>query len=103
MPIQKMNRLAQISILQALVSSPEALMAQLSKMANKGPAPAALAAQVRAIVERMQSNAKLQGLDVLIQKLQLENPERHSVDHSDHFVGPPEGFLNRTQRVGIFN
>jgi superfamily II DNA or RNA helicase len=78
-PIQKMNRLAQISILQALVSSPEALMTQLNNMANKGTAPAYLATEVRAIVERMSSSAKLQGLDVLIQKLQLENPERWRV------------------------
>src|SRR6266446_6648638 len=38
-PIQRMNRLTQISILQALVSSPEALMAQLINMARNGTAP----------------------------------------------------------------
>src|SRR5688572_33371446 len=35
-PIQKLNRLAQISILQALTSSPHALAAQLRNMAAKG-------------------------------------------------------------------
>ena len=35
-PIKKMNRLTQIGILQALVSSPEALHAQLDNMARKG-------------------------------------------------------------------
>jgi len=34
-PIQKLNRLAQISILQALTSSPEALKTQLENMAPK--------------------------------------------------------------------
>lgn len=75
-PIQEMNRLLQISVLQALVSSPEALMAQLNNMARKGTAPPELAATVRGIVSRMTTSAKLQGLGVLISKLKLENPQR---------------------------
>jgi len=74
--IESMNRLAQISILQALVSSPDALMTQLNNMASKGTAPATLAANVRDIVSRMPISAKLQGLGALIDKLKLENPER---------------------------
>src|SRR6267154_25426 len=58
-PIQKMNRLTQISILQALVSSPHALMAQLNNMARNGTAPVELAVTVRGIVEQMPTSAKL--------------------------------------------
>ena len=75
-PIQKLNRLAQISILQALTSSPEALSAQLSNMARKGTVPSELAATVQAIVAKMPLSAKLRGLEVLIEKLRKENPER---------------------------
>jgi hypothetical protein len=42
-PIQKLNRLAQINILQALLSSPEALMAQLVNMFRNGTVPKELA------------------------------------------------------------
>lgn len=75
-PIQKMNRLAQISILQALTSSPEALNAQLENMARNGTAPQELSQVVSAIVSRMPLTAKLQGLGGLIDRLKKENPER---------------------------
>jgi predicted RecB family nuclease len=75
-PIQHMSPLLQISVLQALVSSPEALMAQLNNMARKGTAPPELAATVRLIVSRMTTSAKLKGLGALINKLKLENPKR---------------------------
>ncbi|MDQ5988440.1 MAG: RNA polymerase-associated protein RapA [Syntrophus sp. SKADARSKE-3] len=73
-PIQKLNRLAQISILQALTSSPEALMAQLNNMARKGSVPMELAATVNTIVTGMPNSAKLNGLDTLINRLKKENP-----------------------------
>lgn len=75
-PIQKLNRLAQISILQALTSSPDALMAQLNNMANNGTVPQELAATVRDIVTGMPPSAKLHGLGALIEKLKQENPQR---------------------------
>ncbi len=75
-PIQKLNRLAQISILQALTSSPDALMAQLNNMARNGTVPIELAATVRAIVTGMLTSAKLHGLGGLIDRLKRENPER---------------------------
>lgn len=75
-PIQRLNRLAQISILQALTSSPEALAAQLANMARKGTVSVELATTVRGIVTNMPLNAKLRGLEVLIEKLRKENPER---------------------------
>jgi superfamily II DNA or RNA helicase len=74
-PIQRLNKLAQISILQALVSSPHALAAQLETMANHGTVPASLAADVRDVVERMQASAKLQGLASLIATLKKEQPD----------------------------
>jgi ERCC4-related helicase len=74
-PIQKMNRLAQISILKALASSPEALGAQLNNMARNGTAPADLAASVRAIVDKIPLTSKLKGLGALIDKLKTQNPE----------------------------
>lgn len=75
-PIQKLNRLVQISILQALTSSPDALMAQLNNMARNGTVPQELAATVRAIVIGMPASAKLHGLGELINKLKQENPDR---------------------------
>jgi hypothetical protein len=75
-PIQRLNRLAQISILQALTSSPEALSAQLTNMARRGTVSEELAATVRAIVAKMPQSAKLHGLEILIEKLRGENSER---------------------------
>ena len=75
-PIKKLNRLVQISILQALTSSPDALMAQLLNMARKGTVPPDLATAVKAIVTTMPRSAKLNGLGRLIDQLKKENPER---------------------------
>ena len=75
-PIQKLNRLAIISILQALTSSPDALMSQLNNMARNGTVPGELAASVTSIVSTMPTSAKLQGLEVLIERLKLQNPDR---------------------------
>lgn len=75
-PIQKMNRLAQIGILQDLVSSPEALSKRLSNMVRNGTAPAELAAAVKAIVGTMPLSAKLGGLGKLIEKLKTQNLDR---------------------------
>jgi superfamily II DNA or RNA helicase len=73
-PIQKLNRLAQIGILQALTSSPHALMAQLNTMARNGTVPPELAATVRAIVTPMKASAKLQGLGQLVAHLKQQDP-----------------------------
>lgn len=75
-PIQVLNRLAQISILQALISSPHALRSQLRKMAGNGTAPQTLADQVDEIVARIPATAKLNGLGALVDKLRQEQPER---------------------------
>src|SRR5205807_1690530 len=75
-PIQKLNRLVQISILKALASSPEALSAQLNNMARNGTVPPELASTVQSIVTNMPMSAKLQGLGKLIDQLKKENPDR---------------------------
>jgi superfamily II DNA or RNA helicase len=75
-PIQKMNRLVQISILKALASSPEALNAMLKNMARNGTAPAELSRAVNDIVENMPLTAKLKGLGQLIEQLKKQNPDR---------------------------
>lgn len=63
-PVQKLNRLVHISILQALTSSPDALMAQLTNMANNGTVPRDLAAAVRSITTRMPPAPSLPALGV---------------------------------------
>jgi superfamily II DNA or RNA helicase len=74
-PIQKLNRLAQVSILQALTSSPAALTAQLANMAEKATVPASLSESVKAIVQKMPPSAKLVGLGRLVDHLRQENPD----------------------------
>src|SRR3989344_1307160 len=74
-PIQELNFLAQIIILQALVSSPEALVKVLEGMASRGTAPKSLAADVKTVVRSMSITAKLQGLSVLVDKLRTEQPD----------------------------
>lgn len=72
--IQGLNALAQISVLFALTSSPQALRAQLDNMARNGTIRPEFAAEVRTIVEPMKSSAKLTGLVSLIARLAVEKP-----------------------------
>lgn len=72
--VRGLEPLSQISILQALTSSPEALLAQLETMARNQTAPAELAASVRGIVRGMPSTAKLEGLGLLVDDLRRERP-----------------------------
>jgi superfamily II DNA or RNA helicase len=74
-PIQGLNRLAQISILQALISSPHALLSQLRRMAENGTVPKILTSKVEEIVRRIPTTAKLQGLGNLVDQLRAEQPE----------------------------
>lgn len=75
-PLQKLNRLAQISILQALTSSPEALSAQLQRMADKGTFPREPALEIKSIVGSMGLSAKLHGLAALVDELRSEHPQK---------------------------
>jgi superfamily II DNA or RNA helicase len=106
-PIQKLGPLAQISILQALTSSPDALMAQLANMARNGTAPPDLAATVESIVSRMPPSAKLSGLGSLIERLKKEDAQKWRLVV---FTGRREtqtaiqAFLERSGlKVGIIN
>jgi superfamily II DNA or RNA helicase len=74
-PIQELGYLAQIVILQALVSSPEALVKLLNGMAKRKTVPESLAADVREVVSGISTTAKLQGLGTLVDKLQAEQPD----------------------------
>src|ERR1017187_1967342 len=75
-PIQSLDRLAQVSVLQALISSPHAVLSQLRKMADHGTVPKSLASKVEEIVARIPITAKLRGLATLVDKLRAEQPER---------------------------
>lgn len=74
-PIQELNILTQIGILQSVVSSPEALMIRLNNMARNKTVPQSLADDVRAVVNKMPETAKLKGLGELINQLRSEQPE----------------------------
>lgn len=78
-PIQNLNRLSQISILQALISSPHALLAQLKQMAKNKTIPEGLAESVEQVVRRIRVTAKLKGLGTLLDRLSTEQPERWRV------------------------
>jgi superfamily II DNA or RNA helicase len=74
-PIQTVNPLSQISILQALVSSPHALKRQLENMARKGTFPADAAREVAHIVDHMGLSAKIVGVGALAGQLRAEMPD----------------------------
>ena len=78
-PIQNLNRLSQISILQALISSPHALLAQLKQMARNKTIPEGLAESVELVVRRIRMTAKMQGLATLVDRLRAEQPEHWRV------------------------
>lgn len=73
-PIQTVNPLSQISILQALVSSPHALKRQLENMGRKGTFPADAAREVAQIVDHMGLSAKIIGVGRLAEQLRAEMP-----------------------------
>ena len=74
-PIQKLNRLSQISILQALISSPQALAVQLRGMAERRTVPASLAREVEEVAKGVGLTAKMRGLGALADKLRAEDEE----------------------------
>ena len=73
--IKKLNFLAQIVILQALVSSPEALVKVLHGMAEKKTAPKELSDEVKEVAKGIKTTAKLSGLSKLINNLKKEQPD----------------------------
>lgn len=74
-PIQELNFLAQIVILQALISSPEALVKVLEGMSQKGTAPRKMFEDVKEIAKHITLTTKLNGLQTLIKGLREEKPD----------------------------
>lgn len=74
--IKKLSPLAQISLLQAYVSSPHALLAQIANMARKGTVRDEIRARVAEIVNVMPESAKLRGLAALMGQLKAADPSR---------------------------
>lgn len=74
--IRSMNRLSQISILQAVISSPQAVRAELKNMAARGTVTESLANRVDEIVGKISVTAKLRGLASLVEELRAEQPDR---------------------------
>ncbi|MBK8576384.1 MAG: DEAD/DEAH box helicase, partial [Elusimicrobia bacterium] len=72
--ILKLNKLAQISLLKALVSSPQALVSQLKNMAAKGTMPEASVASITDIARQIDVTSKLRGLETLTDQLRRERP-----------------------------
>src|ERR1700733_2760969 len=77
--IQKLSPSAQIALLFALTSSPNALLAQVNAMVQDHTVPEELAAAVRDIAERMPLSVKLDGLSTIIDRLRLAEPDRWRV------------------------
>lgn len=69
-----LNRLAQISILQALASSPDALKAQIQTMGRNGTVSAEFVADVKHVIGFIGTSAKLQSLGKLFDGLMREDP-----------------------------
>lgn len=79
-PIQKLNILAQIVILQALISSPEALVRVLTNMLRKGTIDdEEFVENAKSAAKKIKMTSKLKGLEELIGKLRAEQPEHWRV------------------------
>ncbi len=75
-PLQSMQPQAQMALLFALTSSPNAVLAQIDAMAEVGAVPDAIVAAVHGIIARMPLTAKLEGLTTIINRLRLATPEQ---------------------------
>ncbi len=77
--IKNLHKFAQISLLQACVSSSHALAKELENMARNGTVSDEFAIEVRSVIEEDDVSAKLQGLGALIDDLIIENPKEWRV------------------------
>ena len=75
-PLQNLEPSAQIALLFALTSSPNAVLAQVNAMAGHGALPEDIRAAVQNIIARMPLSAKLEGLTTIINRLRLATPEQ---------------------------
>lgn len=73
--VQGLNALAQSSVLQALVSSPDAVAKQLENMAERGTISAQAAREARRLVDLRIPCAKLKGLRQVVVQLVEQRPE----------------------------
>lgn len=73
--VQSLNKLAQISLLKALVSSPQALLSQLRNMAAKGTVRQEAVALTAAAASKITITSKLRGLELLVERLRNERPQ----------------------------
>jgi len=72
--IQSLNKLSQISLLKALVSSPQALTSQVEHMAEKGTLSKDSFTRIADAADRITITSKLQSLGVLADQLRRERP-----------------------------
>ncbi len=72
--IDELSALVQISLSQAMMSSPQALAKQLENMAENGSASSAVAEEMRRFANRNSMTAKLDGLLTLVRELRKERP-----------------------------
>ncbi|MBE7465621.1 MAG: DEAD/DEAH box helicase [Planctomycetes bacterium] len=110
--IQEMSPLIQISLAQALMSSPEALIAQMNNMAEKGTISASVVKKATQVASRIKLTAKLQGLDVLIDQLRKKREDwrlviftsrRETQNAIGRYLGEqgiPYGFIRGGQAQG---
>mgnify|MGYP002399765810 CR=1 FL=1 len=75
-PLQTLQPQAQMALLFALTSSPNAVLAQIDAIAQDGGVPDEIVAAVHNIIARMPLTAKLEGLTTIINRLRLATPER---------------------------
>jgi superfamily II DNA or RNA helicase len=73
--IENLNRLAQIGILKASVSSPEALLSWINSMVRNGTIDAQVRDRIDEIVKRIPITAKMRGLGALVERLKSEKPD----------------------------
>lgn len=72
--IGNLNSFAQISLSQAMMSSPEALATQLENMAANGTVSQAIATEIRRLADTHPTTAKLEGLLKLVRELREKRP-----------------------------
>lgn len=72
---RKINGLAQSSIGQALMSSPQALLAQLQNMQMRGTIPVGVFQEVEEVVGDSPASGKLKGLLNLVEELKQKRPD----------------------------
>jgi superfamily II DNA or RNA helicase len=72
--IERLNAFAQISLGQAMMSSPQALARQLANMAENGSVEQSVADAARRLADEQPTTAKLEGLLKLVRELRRERP-----------------------------